>query len=348
MKPERAHSARRLGSMSTKGENKESSYRTRNKKSEGEQAQAGDMGVELTARIVRGGQLLYALCNPVASFLPSRQPHNASQTRMASTFIKTSAAPRLASSLSGVAETVTMPYEQASTTSSRAERVRARASLDVGDCRAWALAPLTIESVNNVNRSGLLTALEASLGNEQVIITTITSIEPVYMRRLLSVSSPRSTCPTGRLPSAPHGYVSSPRSQRNRHERSLRTRATSGHPLSCVPPRDQLSGACGADWPPHDLRDHDGWRCVLLHRITSSIHVALASRAAHGIGSVKPSNVESQRRTWHHHWQVSVDTHDERRLWWEDEFEPTPSVRQSSNCTGARVLWPRERIVRIW
>ena len=99
---------------------------------------------------------------------------------MASTLIKTSAAPRLASSLSGVAETVTRPYEQASRTSSRAERVRARASLDVGDCRAWALAPLTIESVNNVNRSGVLTALEASLGNEQVIITTITSIEPVY------------------------------------------------------------------------------------------------------------------------------------------------------------------------
>ena len=72
MKPERAHSARRLGSMSTKGENKESSYRTRNKKSEGEQAQAGHMGVELTARIVRGGQLLYAQCIPVASFLPSR------------------------------------------------------------------------------------------------------------------------------------------------------------------------------------------------------------------------------------------------------------------------------------
>ena len=89
------------------------------------------MGVELTARIVRGGQLLYALCNPVASFLPSRQQHNASQTRMASALIKASAAHRLASSLSRVAETATRPSEQASTTSWRAERVRARAALDV-------------------------------------------------------------------------------------------------------------------------------------------------------------------------------------------------------------------------
>ena len=158
------------------------------------------MGVELTARIVRGGQLLYALCNPVASFLPSRQPHNASQTRMASTLIKTSAAPPLASPRPS-------PESQGQLrgpTNKHRRRVRGQNEFARGRrwTRAWALAPLTIESVNNVNRSGVLTALEASLGNEQVIITTITSIEPVYMRRLLSVSSPRSTCHTGRLPSA--------------------------------------------------------------------------------------------------------------------------------------------------